>query len=81
MPEIFVRSSGKPAKKFQRRTSESPSQKVQELESIANTSGGNKATKKKAHPLFGSHFKQPAQTPSHSDILNQRGIMCESLYP
>eukprot|EP00931_Biecheleriopsis_adriatica_P116449 TRINITY_DN92087_c0_g1_i1.p1 TRINITY_DN92087_c0_g1~~TRINITY_DN92087_c0_g1_i1.p1 ORF type:complete len:503 (-),score=161.69 TRINITY_DN92087_c0_g1_i1:92-1600(-) len=32
-----------------------------ELESIANTSGGNKATKKKAHPLFGSHFKSAEQ--------------------
>lgn len=33
----------------------------QELEKIANTSGGNKATKKKAHPLFGSHFKSAEQ--------------------
>eukprot|EP00435_Cladocopium_sp_Y103_P027415 s1341_g6.t1 len=32
-----------------------------ELESIANTSGGNKATKKKAHPLFGAHFKSAEQ--------------------
>lgn len=32
-----------------------------ELESIAQTSGGNKATKKKAHPLFGSHFKSAEQ--------------------
>mmetsp|Transcript_45473 Transcript_45473/g.97430 ORF Transcript_45473/g.97430 Transcript_45473/m.97430 type:complete len:509 (-) Transcript_45473:291-1817(-) len=27
-----------------------------ELEKISSTSGGNKATKKKAHPLFGAHF-------------------------
>jgi len=27
-----------------------------ELEKIANTGAGNKATKKKAHPLFGNHF-------------------------
>jgi len=32
-----------------------------ELESIAGTSGGNKATKKKAHPLFGAHFKSAEQ--------------------
>lgn len=32
-----------------------------ELEKIASTSGGNKATKKKAHPLFGSHFKSAEQ--------------------
>lgn len=32
-----------------------------ELESISNTSGGNKATKKKAHPLFGAHFKSAEQ--------------------
>merc|ERR1712238_11322 len=32
-----------------------------ELKKIADTSGGNKATKKKAHPLFGSHFKSEAQ--------------------
>jgi len=32
-----------------------------ELEKIAATSGGNKASKKKAHPLFGSHFKSEAQ--------------------
>eukprot|EP00928_Gymnodinium_smaydae_P026473 TRINITY_DN2077_c0_g3_i1.p1 TRINITY_DN2077_c0_g3~~TRINITY_DN2077_c0_g3_i1.p1 ORF type:complete len:508 (+),score=158.14 TRINITY_DN2077_c0_g3_i1:176-1699(+) len=32
-----------------------------DLEQIANTSGGNKATKKKAHPLFGSHFKSAEQ--------------------
>jgi len=32
-----------------------------ELEKIAATSGGNKATKKKAHPLFGSHFKSAEQ--------------------
>eukprot|EP00434_Breviolum_minutum_P018115 symbB.v1.2.015979.t1/scaffold1205.1/size131557/18 len=32
-----------------------------DLESIANTSGGNKATKKKAHPLFGAHFKSAEQ--------------------
>eukprot|EP00929_Paragymnodinium_shiwhaense_P099860 TRINITY_DN6176_c0_g4_i1.p1 TRINITY_DN6176_c0_g4~~TRINITY_DN6176_c0_g4_i1.p1 ORF type:complete len:533 (+),score=216.52 TRINITY_DN6176_c0_g4_i1:76-1674(+) len=31
------------------------------LEKIANTSGGNKATKKKAHPLFGAHFKSAEQ--------------------
>lgn len=31
------------------------------LEAIAATSGGNKATKKKAHPLFGSHFKSAEQ--------------------
>jgi|EP00927_Polykrikos_kofoidii_P012349 ATP-dependent RNA helicase DBP3 len=31
------------------------------LEKISNTSGGNKATKKKAHPLFGSHFKSADQ--------------------
>jgi ATP-dependent RNA helicase DBP3 len=32
-----------------------------ELEKVANTSGGNKATKKKAHPLFGNHFKSADQ--------------------
>jgi len=32
-----------------------------ELKKIADTSGGNKATKKKAHPLFGSHFKSAEQ--------------------
>jgi ATP-dependent RNA helicase DBP3 len=32
-----------------------------ELEAISNTSGGNKATKKKAHPLFGNHFKSAEQ--------------------
>lgn len=32
-----------------------------ELEKISATSGGNKATKKKAHPLFGSHFKTAEQ--------------------
>merc|ERR1740121_1984332 len=32
-----------------------------ELSQIANTSGGNKATKKKAHPLFGAHFKSADQ--------------------
>merc|ERR1712216_514023 len=32
-----------------------------ELEAVANTSGGNKATKKKAHPLFGNHFKSADQ--------------------
>jgi len=32
-----------------------------ELEKIASTSGGNKATKKKAHPLFGAHFKSAEQ--------------------
>merc|ERR1719389_1290460 len=31
------------------------------LEKIGETSGGNKATKKKAHPLFGSHFKSAEQ--------------------
>jgi len=31
------------------------------LERISNTSGGNKATKKKAHPLFGNHFKSAEQ--------------------
>jgi ATP-dependent RNA helicase DBP3 len=31
------------------------------LEEISNTSGGNKATKKKAHPLFGAHFKTAEQ--------------------
>merc|ERR1712216_370343 len=31
------------------------------LEKVANTSGGNKATKKKAHPLFGAHFKSAEQ--------------------
>lgn len=32
-----------------------------ELKKISDSSGGNKATKKKAHPLFGSHFKSEAQ--------------------
>jgi len=32
-----------------------------ELEKISNSSGGNKATKKKAHPLFGAHFKSAEQ--------------------
>merc|ERR1712050_547958 len=32
-----------------------------ELEKLSNTSGGNKATKKKAHPLFGAHFKSAEQ--------------------
>mmetsp|Transcript_26129 Transcript_26129/g.75338 ORF Transcript_26129/g.75338 Transcript_26129/m.75338 type:complete len:509 (+) Transcript_26129:88-1614(+) len=32
-----------------------------DLEKISNTSGGNKATKKKAHPLFGAHFKSAEQ--------------------
>jgi len=32
-----------------------------ELQKIADTSGGNKATKKKAHPLFGNHFKSADQ--------------------
>jgi len=32
-----------------------------ELEKISNTSAGNKATKKKAHPLFGAHFKSAEQ--------------------
>lgn len=32
-----------------------------DLEAVANTSGGNKATKKKAHPLFGNHFKSAEQ--------------------
>jgi ATP-dependent RNA helicase DBP3 len=32
-----------------------------ELEKISSTSGGNKATKKKAHPLFGNHFKSAEQ--------------------
>lgn len=32
-----------------------------ELEKISSTSGGNKATKKKAHPLFGAHFKTADQ--------------------
>jgi ATP-dependent RNA helicase DBP3 len=37
-------------------------QKVPEaLLKISNTSGGNKATKKKAHPLFGAHFKSAEQ--------------------
>merc|ERR1712007_232811 len=31
------------------------------LEKIGNTSGGNKATKRKAHPLFGSHYKSAEQ--------------------
>jgi len=33
----------------------------EELEKLSNTSGGNKATKKKAHPLFGAHFKSAEQ--------------------
>jgi ATP-dependent RNA helicase DBP3 len=33
----------------------------EDLEKISNTSGGNKATKKKAHPLFGAHFKSAEQ--------------------
>jgi ATP-dependent RNA helicase DBP3 len=33
----------------------------EELERISSTSGGNKATKKKAHPLFGAHFKSAEQ--------------------
>jgi len=33
----------------------------QALEKISNTSAGNKATKKKAHPLFGAHFKTAEQ--------------------
>jgi len=32
-----------------------------ELEKISNTSQGNKASKKKAHPLFGNHFKSADQ--------------------
>jgi len=32
-----------------------------DLEKIAQTSQGNKATKKKAHPLFGAHFKTAEQ--------------------
>merc|ERR1712039_706704 len=32
-----------------------------ELEKLSATSGGNKATKKKAHPLFGAHFKTAEQ--------------------
>eukprot|EP00930_Biecheleria_cincta_P061447 TRINITY_DN47017_c0_g1_i1.p1 TRINITY_DN47017_c0_g1~~TRINITY_DN47017_c0_g1_i1.p1 ORF type:complete len:534 (-),score=135.99 TRINITY_DN47017_c0_g1_i1:52-1599(-) len=32
-----------------------------DLQAIADTSGGNKATKKKAHPLFGAHFKSAEQ--------------------
>lgn len=32
-----------------------------ELEKISGTSGGNKASKKKAHPLFGAHFKSAEQ--------------------
>merc|ERR1719282_1101892 len=32
-----------------------------ELQAIANSSGGNKATKKKEHPLFGKHFKSAEQ--------------------
>mmetsp|Transcript_22882 Transcript_22882/g.54189 ORF Transcript_22882/g.54189 Transcript_22882/m.54189 type:complete len:507 (-) Transcript_22882:109-1629(-) len=32
-----------------------------DLERISSTSGGNKATKKKAHPLFGAHFKSAEQ--------------------
>mmetsp|Transcript_38741 Transcript_38741/g.121055 ORF Transcript_38741/g.121055 Transcript_38741/m.121055 type:complete len:509 (-) Transcript_38741:127-1653(-) len=32
-----------------------------ELERLSSTSGGNKATKKKAHPLFGAHFKSAEQ--------------------
>lgn len=32
-----------------------------ELEKIAGTSGGNKATKKKAHPIYGNFFKDEAE--------------------
>merc|ERR1719382_2014703 len=32
-----------------------------DLLKLSATSGGNKATKKKAHPLFGAHFKTPEQ--------------------
>lgn len=32
-----------------------------DLQAIADTSGGNKASKKKAHPLFGAHFKSAEQ--------------------
>jgi ATP-dependent RNA helicase DBP3 len=32
-----------------------------ELQKIADSSGGNKASKKKAHPLFGAHFKTAEQ--------------------
>ncbi|CAE8605370.1 unnamed protein product [Polarella glacialis] len=32
-----------------------------DLQAIADTSGGNKASKKKAHPLFGVHFKSAEQ--------------------
>lgn len=32
-----------------------------ELERLSSTSQGNKATKKKAHPLFGAHFKSAEQ--------------------
>mmetsp|Transcript_30406 Transcript_30406/g.83784 ORF Transcript_30406/g.83784 Transcript_30406/m.83784 type:complete len:511 (-) Transcript_30406:77-1609(-) len=31
------------------------------LSRLSSTSGGNKATKKKAHPLFGAHFKSAEQ--------------------
>lgn len=31
------------------------------LQAIADSSGGNKASKKKAHPLFGAHFKSAEQ--------------------
>lgn len=33
----------------------------EDLQKIANGSGGNKASKKKAHPLFGNHFKSPEE--------------------
>lgn len=32
-----------------------------DLQALADTSGGNKASKKKAHPLFGAHFKSAEQ--------------------
>jgi ATP-dependent RNA helicase DBP3 len=32
-----------------------------ELQKLSDTSGGNKATKKKAHPLFGAHFRSADQ--------------------
>jgi len=32
-----------------------------DLQKLSDTSGGNKATKKKAHPLFGAHFKTAEQ--------------------
>merc|ERR1711904_193868 len=31
------------------------------LQTIGNTSGGNKASKRKAHPLFGAHYKSAEQ--------------------